>query len=151
LTALWRQQMLCDVQLRASNGEQLAAHSIVLASASGFFKYASPTHMSNASISVCGHAGSARPCYASPLSSRGRTGYNNATIQYQLQSSCRPLTGLALSHASCTGRAHCTAGLCCVVLGAACARAAWQQAATDSSSAAPAHAPAVQEAAMQAV
>jgi hypothetical protein len=38
LTALWRQQMLCDVQLRASDGEQLAAHSIVLASASGFFK-----------------------------------------------------------------------------------------------------------------
>jgi hypothetical protein len=30
--------MLCDVQLRASDGEQLAAHSIVLASASGFFK-----------------------------------------------------------------------------------------------------------------
>lgn len=40
VTAMWRQGMLCDVQLRASTGELLTAHSIVLASASGFFRYA---------------------------------------------------------------------------------------------------------------
>lgn len=38
MTLLWRQQLLCDVQLRASSGELLAAHSVVLASASGFFR-----------------------------------------------------------------------------------------------------------------
>jgi hypothetical protein len=38
MTLLWRQQLLCDVQLKASSGELLAAHSVVLASASGFFR-----------------------------------------------------------------------------------------------------------------
>jgi hypothetical protein len=38
LAGLWRQGQLCDVALTAAGGETLAAHSIVLASASGFFR-----------------------------------------------------------------------------------------------------------------
>lgn len=43
LAGLWRQQMLCDVQLRAATGELLPAHGIVLASCSGFFRYSACT------------------------------------------------------------------------------------------------------------
>jgi hypothetical protein len=51
LTALWRQQQLTDVHIRASSGEVLAAHSIVLASASGFFRYVCFSHVPE--IHVC--------------------------------------------------------------------------------------------------
>jgi hypothetical protein len=75
MTLLWRQQLLCDVQLRASSGELLSAHSVVLASSSGFFRCGPCCSPQVAATATMGCVGQTCCCHLVALLGGPRSGH----------------------------------------------------------------------------